>query len=166
VSPVETTPSQPAESPEENEEEQAARVALEKLGYLDKKGVEAMLKHALESQKMESAEKEHSTAITEFYRSRPDISQDTNRKQILEKYVIDNFNITPNTSKKQLAANLDMAAMYLFPRVSKSNPVEAANKRSIVNTTSNTKVASSDNSMYSQLKAAGYSDDEIKNSGW
>lgn len=161
---VETTENQAVTNPDE---EEAARVALEKLGYIDKKGIEAMVQQALQAKQAETAAQEHTQAISEFYKSRPDITADSNRKAILENYVIENFNITPNTTKRQLSAHLEMAANYLFPKVNKSaNAQEAAAKRAIVNASSNTKTDVSTESMASDLRKLGFTEDDIKNSGW
>lgn len=170
---VEATQNQADETPapEDNtsdDEERAAKVALEKLGYLDKNQVQEIVQSALNQQRVEEAQKEHSQAISEFYKVRPDINAEPSRKEALERYILDNFKITPQTSKKQLAAHLDMAASYLFPRAQRTaGASEAAAKRTVVSASQNAKAAlPSDDSLSSELKKLGYSDEDIRASGW
>jgi hypothetical protein len=150
-----------------DDEERAAKVALEKLGYLDKNQVQEIVEKALGQQRAEEAQKEHGQAISEFYKSRPDIIADASRKETLERYILDNFKITPQTSKKQLAAHLDMAASYLFPRAQRSaGASEAAAKRTVVSASQNTKYTPPDDSLAADLRKLGYSDEDIRASGW
>jgi hypothetical protein len=150
-----------------DDEEQAAKMALEKLGYLDKNQVQEIVKSALNQQREEEAQKEHFQAITEFYKGRPDINADPSRKESLERYILDNFKITPQTSKRQLAAHLDMAASYLFPKAQRTaGASEAAVKRAVVSGSQNTKVITTDDSLQADLKKLGFSDEDIRASGW
>ena len=163
---IETTENQTDNSPSE---EEAARVALEKLGYLDKKGVEAMLMKAMEAQKAETASHEHGQAITDFYKTRPDLAVDSIKKGLLENYVLDNFNLSPSTTKIQLSASIEMAANYLFPKVDKTANASAATaKRTVVNTSSNVNTSSqaTDESIAKTMRDMGYTEEDIRNSGW
>jgi len=154
----------PSETTEDGEEE-AARQALKKLGVPDKDEVLNLVKEMIQSQKTEV---EHSSAISEFYSKRQDIASDPEKVKMLENVVIQNFNVSPQTSKAQLLVAMDMAANYLFPKQNKSAAVNtAAEKRDLLNISSNTQtvktVSKEDERTSTSLKEIGMS---MKDMGW
>jgi hypothetical protein len=168
---VETTSSTKTDTTEETVDEEVAREALRKLGYVDKNEVNQMVAEILsksrQEQEIATAEKEHSSAITDFYNQRKDIAADKEQRTILETYVLDNFQITPSTSKAKLMANMEMAANYLFPKVSKTaNAQTAETKRSIGNISSDGRASQTDEGLAKEMRDAGFSDEDIKKSGW
>lgn len=146
-------------------EEEAAKIALKKLGVPDKDEVLNLVKEMIQSQKTEI---EHSSAINEFYSKRQDIASDPEKVKMLENVVIQNFNVSPQTSKQQLLIAMDMAASYLFPKANKSAAVNAAaEKRDLLNISSNTQtvktVDKNDERTSATLKEIGMS---MKDMGW
>lgn len=59
---------------------------------------------------------DHGKAISNFYSTRKDIASDPAARQFLEAFVIQNYNVTPETPADKLAIYLDMAASYHYPR--------------------------------------------------
>lgn len=166
---VKTTQSTTETTPEPDTEEEQARLALAKLGYVDKNEVQKLVEEALRKQsdeaKYSQAEKEHTTAIKDFYASRKDIASDPKKVKDLENYVFENFKISPDTPKRTLQANLEMAANFLYP---KEQGGFAQTKRETVNVTSNTKSFSmnADEATRKAMLDAGYSEEDILKAGW
>lgn len=155
----------PSEKTEDLSEEEAAKQALKKLGVPDKDEVLNLVKEMIQSQKTEI---EHSSAISEFYSKRQDIASDPEKVKMLENVVIQNFNVSPQTTKAQLLVAMDMAANYLFPKANKSAAVNtAAEKRDLLNISSNTQtvktVSKEDERTSASLKEIGMS---MKDFGW
>lgn len=163
---AQTTPETPEKTEEFSQtEEEAAKIALKKLGVPDKDEVLNLVKEMLQSQRVEA---DHSSAISEFYSKRPDIASDPEKMKMLENVVIQNFNVSPQTSRQQLLIAMDMAASYVFPKTNKSAAVNtAADKRDLLNISSNTQtvktVDKNDERTSAALKDTGMS---MKDMGW
>jgi hypothetical protein len=162
---VETTQSQPEPAKVEDDDKEQIKQSLREMGFLPADEVEA---RAMQMIAQQSRQQEHISATKEFYSVRKDIASDPIKKEILEKIVVERFNITPNTTGEELKTAMDMAAMYLFPKQSISAGArEAADKRDLYNTgspvrsdeKSNQKV---DDKTRSALKSQGWSDEDIE----
>ena len=151
---------------EEQSEEELAKIALRKMGYLSKDEVEAMVQNLVTTKQ---TQEEHLSATREFYSSHKDIAANPAQREVLEKFVVEKFNITPQSSKQDLLVAMDMARSYLFPkndtRSARAN--ESASKRDILNVSSNTQsvptVSKVDEKLQSALKEAGMSAEDM---GW
>ena len=148
-----------------NEEEQA-KEALRKMGYLSKDEVAQMVQETLASQTRQA---EHMTAAQEFYATHKDIAANPAQKDVLEKFVVERFNITPQSSKQDLLVAMDMARNYLFPKIDNraQRAAQSADKRELVSFSSNTQsapaVSKTDEKLASSMKDAGL---DLKEFGW
>jgi hypothetical protein len=154
-----------SQSQEVSEEEQA-KEALRKMGYLSKDEVAQMVQEITASQ---SKQAEHLTAAQEFYATHKDLSANQAQRDVLEKFVVERFNITPQSSKQDLLVAMDMARSYLFPKVDNraQKAAASADKRDLVSISSNTQSAPSvskvDEKLQSTMKEAGL---DLKEFGW
>lgn len=147
-------------------EEELAKIALKNLGYLSKDEVEQIIRENIANQ---SRQDEHLSATREFYSTHKDIASNHAQKEVLEKFVVEKFNITPQSTKQDLLVAMDMARSYLFPKVdnrsAKAN--ESAAKRDILNVSSNTQSVPTsskvDEKLQAGLKEVGLTDKEM---GW
>lgn len=158
---IETSQSQEALS-----EEDQAKEALRKMGYLSKDEVAQMVQEITASQ---SKQAEHLTATQEFYATHKDIAANPAQREVLENFVVERFNITPTSSKQDLLVAMDMARSYLFPKVDtrSQRASSAADKRDLVSISSNTQsvpsVSKTDEKLAAGMKEAGL---DLKEFGW
>ena len=164
--------SEPLTAPEpkietnESSEEELAKEALKKMGYLSKDEVAQMVAETIANQSKQS---EHLTATQEFYSSHKDIASNPAQRQALERFVVDKFNITPQSTKQDLLVAMDMAASYMFPKndTRSQRAAQAADKRDLVGITSNTQsvptVNKADEKTAAGLKEIGLT---AKDMGW
>ena len=124
------------ELPEQSEED-LAKEALKKMGYLSKDEVAQMVAETIANQSKQS---EHLTATQEFYSSHKDLASNPAQRQALERFVVEKFNITPQSTKQDLLIAMDMAAGYMFPKndTRSQRAATSADKRDLVGITSNT----------------------------
>ena len=159
--------SNPAKVFETEEQERNAVENLKKLGFYTKEDIDKAMEERLSRISSESKIQEQSDAIDAFYVSRPDISADKFKKEQVEKWVLSNFKITPQSSKKEIELALDMTANYLFPRgqsKAKANE-EKVNLVNISGGNSDTSKSTMSDSTYKILKENGWSDDKIAGFG-
>lgn len=159
---VEATQSQPTTEEPANELEQAKKV-LDEMGYISKDDLPKYIQEVVQGQ---SKHVEQQDAVRDFYNSRKDIASNPIQRDALERLVVEKFNITPQSSRQDLAVAMDMAASYLFPKTNSAIAArEAADKREIVGFSSNTKSESMssnvDDSTRAELKSMGWSDEDI-----
>lgn len=153
------------ESPEKSEED-LAKEALRKMGYLSKDEVAQMVADSIANQSKQS---EHLTATQEFYSSHKDLASNPAQRQALERFVVEKFNITPQSSKQDLLIAMDMAAGYMFPKndTRSQRAAQSADKRDLVGITSNTQSVpttnKADEKTNAGLKEIGMS---AKDFGW
>lgn len=163
--------SEPLTAPEpietnESSEEELAKEALKKMGYLSKDEVAKMVAETIANQ---SKQTEHLTATQEFYSSHKDLAANPAQKQALERFVVDKFNITPQSTKQDLLIAMDMASSYLFPKndTRSQRAAASADKRDLVGITSNTQSVPTTNKADERtaagLKEVGMS---MKDMGW
>ena len=160
--------SNPAKVFETEEEERNAVENLKKLGFYTKEDMDKAMEEHLTRLSSESREQEQSQAIDAFYVSRPDISADKFKKEQVEKWVLTNFKITPQSTKKEIELALDMTANYLFPRGQSKAKVneEKVNLVNISGGNSDTSKKAMSDSTYKLLKETyGWSDDKIAGFG-
>ena len=167
--PQEANTGTPETSPDVSEEEQI-KSQLKKLGFLTAEEYEAK---TLEIVQKSTRGQEHESAIQQFYQSRKDIAVSPENKRALENLVIQKFNITENSSGADILVAMDMAASYLFPKNDNrsSNAQAAAEKRDLVNFSSNTKsdskgIDKNDQKAKDTLKDLGWSDEDLKSFGF
>lgn len=160
---IETSESQV--TPEQSEEE-LAKEALRKMGYLSKEEVEAMVQNLVATK---SVQDEHLSATREFYSSHKDIAANPALKAAIEDFVVQRMNITEKSSKQDLLIAMDVARNYLAPKndTRAQRASESASKRDILNVSSNTQsvptTSKVDEKLQSGLKDAGLTDAEM---GW
>lgn len=160
---IETSESQV--TPEQSEEE-LAKEALRKMGYVSKDEIEAMVNNLVATK---STQDEHLSATREFYSSHKDIAANPAQREALERFVVEKFNITPQSTKQDLMIAMDMARGYLFPKndTRAQRATESASKRDILNVSSNTQsvptTSKVDEKLQAGLKDAGLTDAEM---GW
>lgn len=104
-----------------SEEDGAAVIEyLKKQGFMTNDEVQqklaAVREETIRELKTRQVVEDHGKAISNFYSTRKDIASDPVAKQSLENFVIQNYNVSPETPADKLATYLDMAASYLFPR--------------------------------------------------
>lgn len=163
VSAPEIEASQSQEAP--NEEDQA-KEALRKMGYLSKDEVAQMVQEITANQ---SRQTEHLAATQEFYATHKDIAANPAQRDVLEKFVVERFNITPQSTKQDLLVAMDMARTYLFPKTDDraQRAAQSADKRDLVSLSSNTQsvpvVSKTDEKLSSSMKEAGL---DMKDFGW
>lgn len=151
---------------ETQSEEELAKEALKKMGYLSKDEVAQMVVETLANQ---SRQDEHLSATQEFYSSHKDLASNPAQRQALERFVVEKFNITPQSTKQDLLIAMDMASGYLFPkndtRSQRANT--SAEKRELVGISSNTQSVpitnKADEKTAAGLKEVGLSP---KDMGW
>jgi len=166
-------PVQPAQRIETSEsqvtpesEEELAKEALRKMGYLSKEEVEAMVNNLVSTKATQDA---HIQATHEFYSSHKEIASNPESKQAIENFVVTRMNITPESSKQDLLIAMDVARNYLFPKndTRAQRAAESSAKRDILNVTSNTQsvpiVNKSDEKTAAVLKELGMSPSDM---GW
>ena len=147
-------------------EEDLAKEALRKMGYLSKDEVAQMVAETIASQSKQS---EHLSATQEFYSLHKDIASNPAQREALERFVVDKFNITPQSTKQDLLVAMDMAASYMFPKndTRSQRAAQAADKRDLVGITSNTQSVpttnKADEKSAAALKEIGMS---MKDMGW
>jgi hypothetical protein len=150
----------------ESSEEDLAKEALRKMGYLSKDEVAQMVAETIANQSKQS---EHITATQEFYSSHKDLASNPAQRQALERFVVEKFNITPQSTKQDLLVAMDMAASYMFPKndTRSQRAATSADKRDLVGITSNTQSVpttnKADEKTASALKELGMSP---KDMGW
>jgi hypothetical protein len=155
-----------SQSQEAQTEEEAAKEALRKMGYLSKDEVAQMVQETLASQTKQT---EHLTAAQEFYAAHKDIAANQAQRDVLEKFVVERFNITPQSSKQDLLVAMDMARTYLFPKTDNraQRAAQSADKRDLVSISSNTQsapiVSKTDEKLAASMKDAGL---DLKEFGW
>jgi len=122
---------------QEQSEEELAKIALEKMGYVSKDKIEEMVKTMLQNQ---TTQDQHLSATKEFYSSHKDIAANPAQRETLERFVVDKFNITPQSTKQDLLIAMDMARTYLFPKTDTrvQRAAVSADKRDLVSISSNT----------------------------
>lgn len=107
---------------------------LKSQGFMTADEVEKKLQlvreETIKELKVRQVVEDHGKAIKDFYNVRKDIASDSSSKQVLEQFVIENYNVNENTPADKLATYLDMAANYLFP---KSKTVTRESKSDILN---------------------------------
>lgn len=172
---VEATQSQETEKTDsettnEVSEEEQIKATLKKMGFLTAEEAEA---RALEIVNKSTKSQEHSSAIQQFYQSRKDIASNQVQKDMLEKLVIEKFNITETSSGHDVLVAMDMAASYLFPKTDNraSNAQSASEKRDLVNFSSTTKgdtegIDKNDKKTKDTLKDIGWTDEDLKSFGF
>lgn len=147
-------------------EEELAKIALKKMDFLTK---DELLAEVAKLMATKQTQDEHLQATREFYSSHKDLAANPAQREVLEKFVVEKFNITPQSSKQDLLIAMDMAKSYLFPntdtRSARAN--ESASKRDILNISSNTQsvptVNKVDEKLQSALKEAGMTSADM---GW
>lgn len=155
-----------SQSQEASTEEEQAKEALRKMGYLSKDEVAQMVQEITANQ---SRQAEHLTAAQEFYATHKDIAANPAQRDVLEKFVVERFNITPQSSKQDLLVAMDMARAYLFPKTDNraQRAAQSADKRDLVSISSNTQsapaVSKTDEKLSSTMKEAGLDPKEF---GW
>jgi len=155
-----------SQSQEASTEEEQAKEALRKMGYVPKDEVAQMVQEIVAGQ---TRQNEHLTAAQEFYATHKDIAANPAQRDVLEKFVVERFNITPQSSKQDLLVAMDMARAYLFPKVDtrSQRASESADKRSLVDISSTTQsapaVSKPDEKLNSTMKEAGLDPKEF---GW
>ncbi len=163
-----STPDTPAKVFRTEEEERNAVENLKKLGFYTGDDVQKIVDERLNRISSENRVQEQVDAIQSFYVSRPDIASDRTKKEQVEKWVLNNFKITPTSTKKEIELALDMTANYLFPRgqsKAKANE-EKVNLVNITGTNSNSPKANVSDATYKLLKEQyGWSDDKIAEFG-
>lgn len=164
------TKAETSETTSEVSDEEQIKAQLKKLGFLTAEEAEAK---ALEIVQKSTRGQEQDSAIQQFYQSRKDIASSPENKRALENLVIQKFNITENSSGADILVAMDMAASYLFPKNDNraSNAQAAAEKRDLVNFSSNTKsdaksVDKNDQKTKDTLKDIGWSDEDLKSFGF
>lgn len=150
----------------ESSEEDLAKEALRKMGYLSKDEVAQMVAETIANQSKQS---EHLSATQEFYSSHKDLASNPAQRQALERFVVEKFNITPQSTKQDLLVAMDMAASYMFPKndTRSQRASQAEDKRALVGITSNTQSVpttnKADEKTSAGLKEIGLS---MKDMGW
>lgn len=164
------TKAEPSDTTNEVSEEEQIKATLKKLGFVTAEEYEAK---ALEIVQKSARGQEHESAIQQFYQSRKDIASNPENKTALENLVIQKFNITENSSGADILVAMDMAASYLFPKNDNraSNAQAAAEKRDLVNFSSNTKsdakgIDKNDQRAKDTLKDIGWTDEDLKSFGF
>lgn len=153
-------------SQEAPSEEEQAKEALRKMGYLSKDEVAQMVQEITANQTRQT---EHLTATQEFYATHKDIAANPAQRDVLEKFVVERFNITPQSTKQDLLVAMDMARTYLFPKTDDraQRAAQSADKRDLVSLSSNTQsapaVSKTDEKLSSSMKEAGL---DMKEFGW
>jgi hypothetical protein len=135
--------SEPLTAPEpqietnESSEEDLAKEALKKMGYLSKDEVAQMVAELVTSKATQDA---HLQATQEFYAMNKDVAPNPELKKSIENFVVNRMNITPESSKQDLLIAMDVARNYLAPRndTRSQRAAQAADKRDLVGITSNT----------------------------
>lgn len=156
--PVETTQSQ-----EPVDEIAQAKKVLNDMGYVSKDNLQQYVQEIVQGQSRQS---EQHDAIRDFYSQRKDIATNPAQREALERLVVEKFNITPQSTKQDLLLAMDMGANYLFPKQNQTVAArQAADKRDLVNFSSNTTANADqkgvDDKTRSELKAIGWSDEDI-----
>jgi len=147
-------------------EEELAKEALRNMGYLSKDEVEAMVQNLVSTTKTQD---DHLQATQEFYSTHKDIAANQAQREVLERFVVEKFNITPQSTKQDLLVAMDMARSYLFPKTDTraQRAAESADKRDLVSFSSNTQsvpvVDKADELTANALKGMGKS---MKDMGW
>lgn len=156
-----------------DDDKKAALEALKQLGVpttaelsaLIDERAQAIVKAKMEETNVLSRHAEQSSAVTDFYKLRPDISSDPSKQEMLENHFMSMFkDQLPTMSKQQLAVALDMSANYLFPKGSVSKQTETTqNKIDALNISGSQAADTSkvDTEMRAKLKADGWSDADI-----
>lgn len=166
-SPGSTDPT-PAKVFSTEEEEKAVIENLKKLGFYTKDDLNTVASELEMRLKSESRAAEQAEAINSFYTIRPDIATDKVKRAQVEQYVLENFKITPTSSKKELQLALDMTANYLYPRGQSSKAKESESKVDLVNisgSSSSPSKKSVSDSTYKTLKESGWTDEQIERFG-
>jgi hypothetical protein len=151
---------------QESTEEEQAKEALRKMGYVSKDDMLAEVQALIASQTRQA---EHMTATQEFYATHKDIAANPAQKDVLERFVVERFNITPQSSKQDLLVAMDMARNYLFPKndTRSQRAAQSADKRDLVSFSSNTQsapaVSKTDEKLSSTMKEVGL---DMKEFGW
>lgn len=165
----ETTKTESETTNEVSDEEQI-KAAIKKMGFLTAEEAEA---RALDIVNKTTRGQEHSSAIQQFYQSRKDIATNPVQREMLEKLVIEKFNITESSSGNDVLVAMDMAASYLFPKTDNraSNAQAASEKRDLVNFSSTTKgdiqgIDKNDKKTRDTLKDIGWTDEDLKSFGF
>lgn len=125
-------------------EEELAKAALKKMGFKTAEEMQAEIDQRVqEIVAQNNVQTEHASAINDFYSSHKDIASNPAQRDILEAFVVKNFNITPQSTKQDILVAMDMARAYLFPKVDNrsAKAAESASKRDIVSISSNTQNA-------------------------
>ena len=129
------TPTPPSQTQVPADEREAAKKALEDLGFKTADQIRAEAEEAarkivderLSGQQTEQRVAEQTQAITDFYAIRSDIAADDAKRSTLETYVLEMFKPQlPSMNKAQLMQALDMAANYLFPKGSINKKIDSA----------------------------------------
>lgn len=154
-----------SQSQEAPTEEEQAKEALRKMGYLSKDEVAQMVQEITASQ---SKQAEHLTAAQEFYAAHKDIASNPAQKAAIENFVVERMNITAESTKQDLLIAMDVARNYLIPKTDKAQKAAAsADKRDLVSFSSNTQsapsVSKTDEKLSSSMKEAGL---DMKEFGW
>lgn len=155
-----------SQSQEASTEEEQAKEALRKMGYLPTDDIAKMVQDIIAGQSKQS---EHLTAAKEFYATHKDIAADPARQAALENLVVERFKITPESSRQDLLIAMDMARNYLFPKTDNraQRAAQSADKRDLVSFSSNTQsapsVSKTDEKLSSSMKEAGL---DMKEFGW
>lgn len=170
-SPAPVQPTPQATLPDD--EKKAALEALKQLGVpttaeitsLIEERAQAIVKAKMDETNVLSRHAEQSSAVTDFYKLRSDISSDPSKQEMLENHFMSMFkDQLPTMSKQQLAVALDMSANYLFPRGLVSKATEAAQNKIDALNISGSQAAEAgklDPAMRAKLKASGWSDADI-----
>lgn len=106
----------------EQDEAEAVNQYLKENGFMTKVEVEEIIKEttknvlaqAKQQFSNEATISEQQSAIDSFFKGREDINGPA--RATLEKFVLDNYKVTPQTSGQQMSVILDMSANYLFPK--------------------------------------------------
>lgn len=169
------TPTPPTPQPVAEDERAIAIKTVKDLGFKTADEVEAEVKRILsETKEREQAEQrhaEHSSAITDFYKTRDDIFIDDSKRESLESYVLDMFKTSmPTMTKAQLMQALDMSANYLFPKGAINKRIDAAQDKIDVQNIGGSQAGDSsastlDDASKAQLRALGWSEDRIAKYG-
>lgn len=158
-----------SQSPEAPTEEEIAKEALRKMGYLSQEEVAKMLEEKFADKETQQRQSEHLNAANKFYATHKDIASNPAQKEALENFVVERFNITPQSTGQDILIAMDTARAYLFPKVDlrPKKAAESADKRSLVDFSSNTQsapiVSKTDEKLASTMKEAGL---DLKEFGW
>lgn len=127
------TPQTQQPAPAEDERE-IVKKNLQEMGYKTAdeiaRDVQKILEEQKQSQQAEARHAEHTSAITDFYKTRPDIFIDDTMRNNVETQVLTMFKDSlPTMSRQQLLVALDMAANYLYPKGAITKKIDAAQEK-------------------------------------